>query len=407
MVEGQTWGAWTGTGLRRTGGTAEVLQAQRGGERGAIKWARDAAHCARQLERERDALLEIAAGDPRARDWVVTVLDHGTRDGRPWIALPWFEHTLRTYAALEPGLPALLRACASATLALHRLHESTAVLGSPRLHRDVKPDNFLVGHDVVVLADLGTARSGSMVDVVTPTVVYTPRYAPVEQTLSLSRPPDPSVDAHALAVTIYTSLAGQEPDSKGAFVPYTPLGARLLDAQGRRQPPDDLDDLRRRPLAELVRLDEMSALESTDEHRLVHRFVDEHGPDAGAAAAAALLPALRGALEPDPSRRSGDLRRLAAALDAATRSLGATPAEGAVAPARPVSASPTTPPPAMPVVSPPHPAPPPPPAAPASPPTPAALPDRPDEDDPVARYTLVIIGLSLLALIVVLALASP
>ncbi len=395
MSDGQTWGEWVATGPRRAGGTADVFQAQRGEQLAAIKWARDPDKAARQLTRERDALLQIAAHDPASAQWVVAVLDHGTRDGRPWVALPWFGHTLRSFAAAAPTTLARLRACEAATNALFRMHGSSAAIGSPRLHRDVKPDNFLVEGGAVVLADLGTTRADSLADVVTPTVVYTPRYAPVEQTLSLSRPPDPSVDSYALAVTIYTCLTGTEPDSKGAFVPYTPAGARLLDAQSRRDPDPELEGLRRRPLAELVRLDEMSTLASTDENRLAHRLADDLGEAPGRAVAEVLVPALRAALEPDPDRREGDLRRLAAALESARRLLGD---DALVASSRGPRADPGGP------------APPPGTATgrPAPPdPEPFRLPERVEEDDPVARYTLVMIGLSLVTLIVVLALSSP
>ncbi|MBM4368785.1 MAG: hypothetical protein FJ102_21405, partial [Deltaproteobacteria bacterium] len=280
-------GRWNLTPERRAGGTAEVWRAVHGDAVAALKIAHTAQD-APMLRRERDALLDIARLDARSPSWVVTVLDHGEVDDLPWIALPWFPHTLRSFVASGPGLGAVLRACEGATTALFRLHQSGASLGSPRLHRDVKPDNFLVDAEGrVVLADLGTARADSLAGAVAPTVVYTPRYAPVEQTLALSRPPDPSVDAHALAVTIYACLCGTEPDSKGAYVPYTPDGARLLDPPGRGAPEADM--LRRRPLAELVRLDEMTALTPGDVNRLRNALGEACGDDGLAERLADLL----------------------------------------------------------------------------------------------------------------------
>ncbi|MBM4391840.1 MAG: hypothetical protein FJ090_12020 [Deltaproteobacteria bacterium] len=350
-------GRWNLTPERRPGGTAEVWRAVHGDEVAALKIARTGQD-APMFRRERDALVDIARLDATAPSWVVTVLDHGEVDDLPWIALPWFPHTLRSFVASGPGLGAVLRACEGATAALFRLHQSGASLGSPRLHHDVKPDNFLVdGEGRVVLADLGTARADSLVGAVAPTVAYTPRYAPVEQALALSRQPDPSVDAHALAVTIYACLCGTEPDSKGAHVPYTAEGAPLLDAPGKSAP--DLEALRRRPLGDLVRLDEMDALTPGDVNRLRNALGDACGDEGLAQRLADLLaPALQRALEPDPARRDGDLRKLAAALEAARRALGDD------------------------------------------------APLRPDEDDPVARYVLVIIGIVAVTMLGVLAMAQ-
>ncbi len=371
------------TAERRAGGTAEVWRATHGHEVVAIKIAR-AGRDADMLRRERNALLEIARVDPSAPGWVVTVLDHGEADELPWIALPWFAHTLRSYVASEPGLAAVLRACEGATASLFRLHQSGASLGSPRLHRDVKPDNFLVDDEGrVVLADLGTARADSLAGAVSPTVVYTPRYAPVEQTLGLSRLPDPSVDAHALAVTIYACLSGTEPDSKGAYVPYTAEGARLLDGQGKDSP--EIDRLRARPLDALVRLDEMTALTEGDVNRLRNALADATRDDGLATRLAEfLVPVLRRAMEPNPALRDGDLRKLAAALEAARRCLGdqsplrVTPPPRSETPRAPVKTPLSTP----------------------------ALPERLEEDDPVARYVLVMIGIAAVVMLGVLAMAQ-
>ena len=403
MAEGQRWGGWQATGERRAGGTAEVFRAQKDGVVAAIKWARPGEGCAAALDRERAALLSIAMGDPAAGEWVITVIDAGIERGRPWVALPWFDDTLRGLVAREPGVLTMLRVCELATGTLYRLHQTGNDLGSPRLHRDVKPDNFLVAHDGrVVLADLGNARADSLADVVSPTVTFTPRYAPVEQTLALSRAPDPSVDAHALAVMVYACLVGSEPDSKGASVPYTAAGARLLGLSGH--PDAEAQALRGLPLGDLVDLSQMAALTEGDANRLRNRILDELGDHARAHAAADhLLPALRRALEPDPDHRDGDLRKLAAALAAARHALGddrvlpvrlssPSPGQGARSPtgsAHGFVHQPGVQPRAIEMGSG---------VAPTAPPKrsttePLAVPpDGPDEDDPVARYALWVIG---------------
>jgi serine/threonine protein kinase len=401
--------------LRRTGGTAEVFQVEAQGVLAAVKLARDTGGCTRMLDREREALQAISARDPGAAAWIVTVLDSGTEDGRPWVALPWFEHSLRSFVATAPGPAAVLMACERAAEALYRFHETGGSLGSPRLHRDVKPDNFLVGGDGrVVLADVGTSRADSLAGLSRPTAVGTPRYAPAEQSFELDRPPDPSVDAHALAVTVYACLAGVEPDSKGSFLPCTAAGARLLDLQVQRQPGPELEALRRRPVAELIRFDEMVSLTDGDIHRLRNVLLDDlRGDDTRAdAVVAALVPALDAALQPDPALRMADLRRIAAALEVARVALGvaapAIPPRAQFTPASPVPAAATMPgsdtapgdapmPGAVSVARAAPLADPEPSSPTLAPPAPPEIPEATADDDPVARYVVAALALALLA----------
>ncbi|GDX82050.1 hypothetical protein LBMAG42_38610 [Deltaproteobacteria bacterium] len=374
------------------------------GQEAAIKLARFEGETANRLRREIATLHAVARRDPTAASWTVTVLNHGEHEGRPWMALPWYPHSLRSWVEqTAPPLPRLATALVAASTALIRFQASGESAGQPRVHRDVKPDNFLVRATdtelTVVLADFGGARSESLAAPDHPSVHYTPRYGPPEQTLLRTALPDPGVDAHALAVTIYWCITTREPDAKGPMVPYTRAGRRLLELQCATHLSEaeaaELGELQRAPLPGLLDLDDMTALTDADAQRLLAAFEDElrrDGADPGTAPAlvAPLLHALRRALHPDPERRDGDLRKLVAACEGLAAALGAP--RYSTAAAAPTHAEPVAPP------RPPDAQFRAPTARPAEPETPVAPEPTPDRD-PMAVILAICIGL--LAVVVV------
>ena len=316
----------------RRGGSAEVRRAMGPGDTEvALKIAHDDGENAGRLRREIAILEALAARDPGVSAWSVVPLATGVGpDGRPWAAMPWYPHSLRSWVeTTAPALPQLISALRQAATAVLRLHGTGETPGTPRLHRDLKPDNFLVdvagGVVRVVLADFGGSRADHLATTSRPTLHYTPRYGPAEQTLTRDAAPDPSLDAHALAVTMYWCLTGREPDSKGSLVAYTPDGRRLLDLQAAtRLTEGEIEELRRlrlAPLGQLLDFEEMVPLTAPDEARLGATVEDELRRIGGDPAAATrllspLLHALRRALHPDPERRDADLRKLIAAAEA-------------------------------------------------------------------------------------------
>lgn len=385
-----SFGRWQATGERRLGGSAEVLRAvDPSGRSVAIKVARDAGDGAAWLRRELETLQAIAKADPHAAEWSVALLDSGTTaDGRPWIVLPWYPGSLRDWISrAAPPLEQVLDAMEQAAVATWRLHGTGASLGQPRLHGDLKPDNFLVdatsGAPRVVIADFGGARAARLATPTAPVRLYTPRYAPIEQALGVSGRPDPSIDTHALAVTLYWCLTGTEPESKAAPPPTTAEGDRLLQLQaGARTPAEEAEraSLTTRPLAELVHVDEMEALRDADRRRLRNQLADElrgrsDAADPLAEELATLLGgALADALHPDPRRRDADLRKLASACELARTRLVAAGI------AAPLAARPPPPPPAPP------------------PPVVAVVPDADEtEADPVGRPLIAVLVVALLA----------
>ena len=313
----------------RGGGQALVYPATSpAGERVAVKLARSP-QASRRIAAERDALATLGA---QGAAWVVPLLDHGvTADGRVFLVLPWFAHSMGSWLRAHPPLARRLDALQQACEAVIRLHRSTEDLTAVRVHRDIKPDNFLVsevdGGLRVVLADLGGIKEGRLLDPGTHTVMHTPTYAPPEQSLPLEQAPDPAMDVHALGAMIYRVLTGAPPAAILARpAQLTPGGLRLLQLAGQLRDPDaqeEFDRLRRRGLEELFDLGAAEALTAADE-ALLQRSLAQLCPQPALAEALAerLLPPLRQALDPDPQRRAGDARKLLAACALCRERLG-------------------------------------------------------------------------------------
>ncbi len=415
--EGRTFGRWHTTGERRSGGQATVFRVVGPrGESGALKLANVDEPARAALRAEREQLAAVVARDASAPGWLAVPYDRGEDEaGRPWVVLPWFEHSLRSWMHQQaPPLRTRLEALRLAVEAVCRLHESGPSRGQPRLHLDLKPDNFLVEAGPsglrVVLADLGGARAGNLALDVEPTDSFTPRYSPPEVVLGLQRPADPAVDGHALAVVLYEGLTGVEPRSVCGPWPLTAPGRELMESAGAGGSAR-LAELRALPLRELLALDEMEALSPRDEARLRNELTDllaAGEPGAAGRVEAVLAPllgALRAALEPDPERRGADTRKLAAALEAALAVCGggagpaaapwvapapaAGPAAAAVAPAPPTSVAPAAPTP---------------PVAPAARPAPQPATEADEfvgalRGDPLALWLVVAVGLALVAVV--------
>lgn len=85
------------------------------------------------------------------------------------------------------------------------------VHGSGLLHRDIKPDNIMVGQDGrAVLIDFGAAREFAART--THSVILTHGYAPIEQ-YAEKAPRGPFTDIYALSATLYCLLTGEIPVS--------------------------------------------------------------------------------------------------------------------------------------------------------------------------------------------------
>jgi eukaryotic-like serine/threonine-protein kinase len=167
---------------------------------------------------------EIAVASRLAHPNILPVLDHGEVEGvLLWYSMPYVAgETLRARLARETRLPVgeALRIASEVAGALEYAHSAGY------MHRDVKPDNILLGGQRdTLLADFGIARAVRNADGITraavaddldvpPTttgfVVGSPQYMSPEQVGG-----DPSLDGrtdqYSLGTVLYEMLVGETP----------------------------------------------------------------------------------------------------------------------------------------------------------------------------------------------------
>lgn len=309
----------------REGGQALVYRASFEGRRLAVKVAR---RVGTAIARERDALAKLRDKHADAGEWVVELVDSGqTQDGRDFIVLNWYSCSLEEWLEKPHSFAErlwVLEHCAEVVTRLHR----AADLREQYLHRDIKPGNFLIDESEspprVVLADLGGVKDGRMLATTQFEGLHSPGFAPAEQGLPLAQRPDPSLDVHGLAATIYAGLCGRLPDAKMVPIRLGSDARRLmflhLTGGAKRDPAEEKEYaiLSRHPAEHFLDLDDLKALTEADSARLINHFRDELAAGGSVANAGEivgpLLAELRAGLEPDPRLRSRDPRRLYAVM---------------------------------------------------------------------------------------------
>ncbi len=217
LREGSVVRGWTLVDRVAEGGTATVWRVKSGDQRAVLKVLRaelrGEADWRARLMREADALRTVK------HDNVVALIDAGTTEGdEPFVVMPEIEgETLRARLARDEKLDAreawrLLRPVAEALAAAHQ---------AGVVHRDVKPDNIVVGPSGdVKLVDFGLARphvDGADVPKVTATgaPIGTPTYMAPEQWWN--KAVGPAVDQYALGVTLFEAIAGAPPFSDASY----------------------------------------------------------------------------------------------------------------------------------------------------------------------------------------------
>ncbi|MFF4549009.1 serine/threonine-protein kinase [Streptomyces sp. NPDC001435] len=163
-------------------------------------------------ERERANAYERMRREARAaarldHPAVVNVHDVAIVDGKPWIVME-LVHGRTLGDALQEGT---LDAREAARIGLQVLGALEAAHAAGVLHRDVKPDNVLLGrHDRVVLTDFGIAQIEGETNLTdTGGFVGSPEYIAPERVLG--QRPGPASDLWSLGVVLYAATEGVSP----------------------------------------------------------------------------------------------------------------------------------------------------------------------------------------------------
>ncbi|MFF3815947.1 serine/threonine-protein kinase [Streptomyces bluensis] len=163
-------------------------------------------------DRERSKVFERMRREARAaarldHPAVVNVHDVAVVDGQPWIVMELVQGR-SLGAVLKEGTLGVRDA---AKIGLEVLGALEAAHAAGILHRDVKPDNVLLGrHDRVVLTDFGIAQIEGETNLTdTGSFVGSPEYIAPERVLG--QRPGPASDLWSLGVVLYAATEGVSP----------------------------------------------------------------------------------------------------------------------------------------------------------------------------------------------------
>ncbi len=207
------------------------------------------AHSQEKAESYRERFLREGQSAAKVRhENVVQVIDAGQADGVAYLVMelvdgPSLGRILDTKTSLPPQ--AVIRLGIDICRGLAAIHAAGVI------HRDIKPDNILVGSDAKPkITDLGLAKSYQDEDVTrltaTGVVVGTPLYVSPEA-IRDPRTVTVAADIYSLGATLYHLVSGKPPFSHGTA--YEVMRGHL---EGRFRPLREVDETIPRGLAELI-----------------------------------------------------------------------------------------------------------------------------------------------------------
>jgi serine/threonine protein kinase len=250
-IESRLGTGWSISGELGTGATSRVYLATRAsdGERVVVKVMKSGAAAA---ERAKFFLLEMQILQKMSHPNVVPISDAGEAQGMLFFAMPFIEgETMRQRLAREGAFPLsdATRIARDIALALGHVHSHGIV------HRDVKPENILLGPNAAVLLDFGHARSPAMMSAADSRdakkyIVGTANYVSPEQVAG-RRVADSRSDLYSLGCVLLEMLTGQLPFA--AASPRESMQRRLDEPPPdirtfRSEVPDELASVLKRSL---------------------------------------------------------------------------------------------------------------------------------------------------------------
>jgi hypothetical protein len=235
--------------LLATGGMGEVFVAQPddGGAETQVVVKRILRHLAADTDFLQMFLNEARIAAMLAHPNVVRILELGVDDGTYFMAMEYVRGCsvralLHKVAARGEHVPAAVAAaiCNQVLAGLHYAHtyRDSKRQVSGVIHRDVSPDNVLVGFNgVVKVADFGIAKALRPDDVTTRTRMLKGKLAYMAPEQLEGQPVDPRADIYSMGVVLYELMTGRRPFE----APTDALLVHRLLSGDRPRPPRELN----------------------------------------------------------------------------------------------------------------------------------------------------------------------
>ena len=247
-------------GRLAVGGMAEIFLARESGPRASsreVVLKRVLPHVASQRE-----IVEMFVNEARVclrlrHPHICPIYEYGEFEGTHYLAMEWV-HGVSLSDITEHGplpIAIAMRIFADVAGALHHAHTARSASGIPLgiVHRDVTPDNIMVGFDGVVrLLDFGIAKAKVHLDK-TQAGVLKGKFAYMSPEQYAGEEVDPRTDIFSLGVCLFEALSGASLFDRGseyATVAAIVLGTEAPSVRDHTPAvPEELDRIVQRALA--------------------------------------------------------------------------------------------------------------------------------------------------------------